>query len=89
MTMEAISYTAFRANLAKKMKEICDNHLGLIVTRKDKEAVVVLSLEDFRSMEETLYLLQSPRNAKRLMESIEQANRGEVEEMELFEDYED
>ncbi len=87
--MEAISYTSFRANLAKKMKEICENHLGIIVTRKDKDSVVVLSLEDYQALEETAYLLKSPKNAKELMESIEEAEKGDVVEVELFEDYED
>ena len=87
MSMEAISYTSFRANLAHKMKEICENHLGIIVTRKDKESVVVLSLEDYRALEETAYLLRSPKNAKELMESIEEVEKGEAVEMELFEEY--
>jgi len=88
MSMDAISYTSFRANLAKKMKEICENHLGIIVTRKDNESIVVLSLEDYRALEETAYLLKSPKNAKELLESIEEAEKGEnLIEMELFEDY--
>ena len=86
--MDVMTYTSFRSNLAKKMKEICDNHLGLIVTRKNNETVVVISLEDYRAMEETAYLLKSPANAKDLMESIEQINNGETVDLELFEDYE-
>ena len=71
------------------MNEICENHLGLIVTRKNHATVVVISLEDYRAMEETAYLMKSPANAKDLMESIEQINKGETVELELFEDYED
>lgn len=81
-----MSYTAFRNKLASKMKEICDNHLGLIVTRKNNETVVVLSLEDYRAMEETAYLLKNPANAKELMESLEDAKQGKTVKMELFED---
>jgi len=87
--MDVMSYTTFRSNLAKKMNEICENHLGLIVTRKNHATVVVISLEDYRAMEETAYLMKSPANAKDLMESIEQINKGETVELELFEDYED
>lgn len=85
MTMDAISYTAFRANLAQKLKEVCDNHLGVIVTRRNNESVVIISLEDYRAMEETLYLLKSPENAKRLNQSIEDLKNGNVVERELFE----
>lgn len=87
--MDVMSYTSFRSKLAQKMKEICDNHLGLIVTRKNNEAVVVISLEDYRAMEETAYLLNSPANAKRLLESLKEAKEGKTVEMELFEDYDD
>lgn len=89
MAMNVISYTAFRSKLAKKMKEICDNHLGIIVTRKNNETVVVISLEDYQAMEETAYLMKSPANARELIESIEEINKGETVEMELFENYED
>jgi len=86
MAMEALSYSNFRANLAKKMKEICDNHLGVIVTRKDNQAVVVISLEDYNAMEETAYLLKSPVNAKRLLKAIDDVENGKVFEMELIEE---
>lgn len=86
MAMDAISYTAFRKNLANKMKEVCDNHLGIIVTRKNQETVVVLSLEDYRAMEETAYLLESPANAARLLKSIKKAEEGHFVEQELIEE---
>ncbi len=89
MTMEAISYTSFREKLAQKLKEVCDNHLGIIVTRRNADPVVVISLEDYRAMEETLYLLKSPKNARELMEAIEEVEKGDLVEMELCEDYED
>jgi antitoxin YefM len=86
MSMEAISYTFFRSNLAKKMKEICANHLGIIVTRKNNESVVILSLEDYRALEETAYLLRSPKNAKRLLDSMEDIEKGNFVEKELIEE---
>lgn len=86
MVMDVMSYTAFRSKLAKKMKEICENHLGLIVTRKNNETVVVISLEDYKAMEETAYLLKSPANAKELLESIEEVRQGKTRKKELFEE---
>jgi len=70
--MRAITYTAARNNLAGTIKQVCDDHDPVIITRKNNEAVVLLSLQDYEALNETAYLLQSPKNAKRLMESIEE-----------------
>lgn len=68
--METITYTSARANLAKTMQQVCDNHEPVIITRQQESPVVMLSLEDYQSLEETAYLLRSPKNARRLLESI-------------------
>ena len=68
--MDAISYSAARAKLADTMDRVCDDHEPIIITRNGQQAVVMLSLDDFKSMEETSYLLRSPKNAQRLLESI-------------------
>ena len=86
MVMDVMSYTSFRSKLAQKMKEICENHLGIVVTRKNNEAVVVISLEDYRAMEETAYLLNSPKNAKRLLKSLEEVEKGHLIKKELIEE---
>ncbi|WP_035235481.1 type II toxin-antitoxin system Phd/YefM family antitoxin [Desulfobacter vibrioformis] len=70
--MEAISYTFARQNLAKTMEKVCNDRSPVIVTRKSSNAVVIMSLEDYEALEETAYLLRSPQNAKRLLESIAQ-----------------
>ncbi len=68
--MDAISYTRARENLAKTMDRVCDDHSPVIITRKNQRSVVIMSLEDYRALEETAYLLRSPKNARRLLESI-------------------
>jgi len=68
--MDAITYSSARANLADTMDKVCDDHEPIIITRNGRQAVVMLSLDDFKSLEETSYLLRSPRNAQRLLESI-------------------
>ena len=70
--MEAISYTNARTNLAKTMEKVCDDHDPVIITRRNEDSVVMMSLEDYQALEETSYLLRSPKNARRLLESIAQ-----------------
>jgi antitoxin YefM len=70
--MKAISYTAARQNLAKTMEKVCQDHSPIIITRKQTDAVVLMSLEDYSALEETAYLLRSPKNTRRLIESIVQ-----------------
>jgi antitoxin YefM len=74
--MATITYSAARTNLATTMKKVCDNHEPVIITRQKEESVVMLSLEDFRALEETAYLLRVPKNARRLLESIAELERG-------------
>ena len=74
--MRALSYTALRKTLAKTMEKVCIDHEPIIITRKSEAAVVILSLEDYESLEETTYLLRSPKNLKRLVESISQLEEG-------------
>ena len=74
--MDAITYTTARANLASTMDRVCNDHEPLIITRNGEQSVVMLSLEDFKALEETAYLLRSPTNAKRLLAAAEQLNAG-------------
>lgn len=83
--MDAISYSAARANLASTMSRVCDDHEPLIITRNGQQSVVMLSLEDFTALEETAYLLRSPANTKRLMAAIQQLSTGEGIERKLAE----
>ncbi len=81
--MDAISYSAARANLASTMDRVCNDHEALIITRNGEQSVVMLSLEDFQALEETAYLLRSPANAKRLLSAAAQLNAGKGTEREL------
>ncbi len=83
--MEAITYTNARQNLAKTMEKVCQDHSPVIITRKMNDSVVVMSLEDYKALEETAYLLRSPKNMRRLIESISQLENGEGAERNLIE----
>lgn len=72
--MDAITYTTARANLATTMDRVCDDHEALIITRNGEQSVVMLSLEDYKALEETAYLLRTPANAKRLLSATTQLN---------------
>ena len=83
--MKAITYTAARQNLAKTMEKVCRDRSPVVVTRKASNSVVIMSLEDYEALEETAYLLRSPKNTRRLIESIAQLEKGEGVERELVE----
>lgn len=70
--MDAISYSAARANLASTMNRVCNDHEPLIIMQNGEQSVVMLSLDDFQALEETAYLLRSPTNAKRLLAAATQ-----------------
>ncbi len=75
--MDAITYTSARANLAQTMDRVCNDHEPLIITRNGSEqSVVMLSLDDFKSLEETAYLLRSPANARRLLAAMQDLEAG-------------
>lgn len=73
--MNTISYTRARIQLAKTMDYVCESHEPILITRRGEESVVMLSLKDYKSLEETAYLLRSPKNAYRLIEAIAELER--------------
>ncbi|MBK6961370.1 MAG: type II toxin-antitoxin system prevent-host-death family antitoxin [Porticoccaceae bacterium] len=83
--MDAITYTTARANLADTMNRVCDDHEPLIITRNGQQAVVMMSLEDFNALEETAYLLRSPKNARRLLDAMTELQEGRGKERRLAE----
>ena len=83
--MDTISYTSARANLASTMEKVCENHAPIIITRKNENPVVMMSLEDYQAMEETTYLLRSPANARQLLQSIAELEAGKGLDRELIE----
>ena len=83
--MDAITYTHARERLAETMDRVCEDHAPIIITRKRDQAVVMMSLEDYHALDETAYLLRSPENARRLLESIAELESGRGTPRELIE----
>ncbi len=74
--MKSITYTAAREKLAATMDQVCEDRAPVVITRNRDQAVVMLSLEDYESLEETAYLIRSPANARRLLASIKELESG-------------
>lgn len=81
--MDIANYSEFRQNMKAYLDAVVEEHKPLYITRKMGEEVVVLSKEDYSSLQETLYLLSSPKNASRLRESIKQVEKGKVKKRKL------
>jgi len=82
--MDAMTYSKARANLAGVMNRVCEDHEPLIITRNGDQSVVMLSLDDYKALEETSYLVRTPANARRLLTSIAQLNAEQAVERELI-----
>ena len=82
--MEITTYSNFRQNLKSFLDNVFTNHVPLFVTRTNGEDVVVLSKKDYESLTETLHLLSSPKNAERLLQGINEYEKGGGAEKELL-----
>jgi antitoxin YefM len=81
--MEAVSYSEARKNLKKYFDHAYQNHDPVIITRKDNENIVILSLDDYNSLTETHYLLSSENNAKHLLSSLQKLRNNKGFEKEI------
>ncbi|MDU4250196.1 MULTISPECIES: type II toxin-antitoxin system Phd/YefM family antitoxin [Pseudomonas] len=81
--MQVLTFTQARADLKQTMDDVCRDHEPAVITRQRGEPVVMISLEDYNGMQETLYLLSSTANAQRLRESIDEVRAGKAQVKEL------
>lgn len=84
--MDTLSYSAFRSQLAKTLDKVNDDHTPILITRQNGKPAIVMSVEDFKSYEETAYLMASPKNAERLSQAIAEAEAGQIQEYGLIEE---
>lgn len=76
--MDTMSYSAFRADLARVLDKVNQDHAPVLITRQNGKPAVIISLEDFQSYEETAYLMASPRNAERLQQAVAAIKAGDT-----------
>lgn len=67
------------------MNRVCDDHAPLIITRQNERPVVMMSLEDYNAIEETIYLMKSPKNAARLAKALHSIEQNEMHMRNLVE----
>ena len=84
--MDAVSYSDLRQNLKSFMDKVYNDHDPLIITRKNNENVVLISINEYNSLMETSYLLNNEANAEHLKKSIDQYSKGKAKKRELLKD---
>lgn len=84
--MKTMSYTESRANYAQVLDDVVNNREETIITRAGHEPVVIVSLAEYESLRETAYLLRSPVNSRRLLDSIDNLESGRGKPHDLVED---
>ena len=82
--MQAISYSEARENLKSVIDQVVASRAPIAITRQRGEGAVLVSASEWASIEETLYLLRSPANARDLLEAIRGLDAGEGVEHELI-----
>ncbi len=76
--MIAANFTEFRTKLKKFLDAVEENNETLVIKRKSGKGAVMISLEEYNSLMETVHLLSSKANAERLFESMQQMKEGKV-----------
>ncbi len=86
LKMRVISFSDARNKLKSVLDQVVNDADYTVITRRDAEDAVVMSLDHFNGLMETVHLLKSPVNAAHLAKSIKQYRSGKTEEHELTDD---
>jgi len=83
--MKVVNYSEFRNNLAENLNTVNDDGEIVVVSRSKGKNVVVMSLEEYNSIQETLHLTSTKANTKRLEKAMEQMKKGKFQRHKLIE----
>ncbi|HRI56168.1 MAG TPA: type II toxin-antitoxin system prevent-host-death family antitoxin [Anaerolineae bacterium] len=81
--MQAMAYSQAKGRWGEILNRVVEDRASLIITRDESPSVVIMSLDEYESLQETAYLLRSPKNARRLLDSIAELERGGGQAREL------
>lgn len=81
--LDVVTYSQARQNFKAVMDRATDDHMPVVISRRDGKPAVLVSLEDWNGMQETAYLLGNETNRKVLLASLAEAERGETIEVEM------
>ena len=84
--MEVLNYTEFRKELKSSLDKVSNDDDVIVVSRGKNKNVVVISLKEYNTLKETMYLLSSEKNRKRLQQSINEMGKGKFSSHQLIED---
>jgi antitoxin YefM len=84
--MKVTTYSKFRENMKSHLDSVVNDQEPLYVTRANGEDVVVLSKSDYEGLQETNYLMRSPKNAERLLHALKELDEGGGVKKELIEE---
>lgn len=82
--MKTMSYTESRARYAEVLDSVIDDREEIVITRTGHEPVVIVSLADFESLRESVYLMRSPANARPLLDAMERLESGDGQVRDLL-----
>jgi len=84
--MNIVTFTELRKNLKEVMDTSLGNHEPVIIKRPHGKDMVLLSLRDYESLEETAYLLGNKANAQHLRRSLQDLKQGQFSRKDLIEE---
>ena len=83
--MEAVLYSQARNNLRTLIDKVCLDFSEFIISTKDNKSAVLISYEEYKGLKETLYLLSSRENRDRLLDAVDEIEKGNFTKRELLE----
>ena len=83
--MQVLNYTELRQNLSKNLNQVSDNNEIIIVSRGKDKNVVIITLNQYNAMLETIHLTKNKKNTTRLLHSIDEINNSKTIAKKLIE----